>query len=157
MHQVGNYPELRRDAGQQNIKFRLKVLFGTVIFAIRKDSEGSQASPSCFILLVSVVLGLRWVWSSGRMILKRENRNMWRKTYPTATLSATNLSHTSLGSNVGIHSDRPAAIHMSLVTSSNNIQKLSSSELQGQLANVFLGEPVALFGENHKKSHIHKF
>jgi len=41
------------------------------------------------------------------MILKWENRTTGRETCPTATLSATNLTWTGVGSNVGLCGETP--------------------------------------------------
>jgi hypothetical protein len=43
------------------------------------------------------------------MILRVENRSVQRKTCPSATLSATNLTGPEPGSNPGLQSERPAA------------------------------------------------
>jgi hypothetical protein len=42
------------------------------------------------------------------MILTRENWRTWRKTYPSATLSTTNLTWTEPGANPGLRCERPA-------------------------------------------------
>jgi hypothetical protein len=47
------------------------------------------------------------------MILTGENRRTGRKTCPTATLSATNLTWTGVGSNVGLCDETPETYRLS--------------------------------------------
>ena len=50
------------------------------------------------------------------MILKRKNRNIRRKTIPSATLSTTNLIRIDLGSNLGLRGERPPTNRLSYGT-----------------------------------------
>jgi len=57
------------------------------------------------------LLELWWMkeqaWTTGGMIVTGENWSIWRKTFPTATLSSTNPTNTGLGQNPGLCSQRP--------------------------------------------------
>jgi hypothetical protein len=62
--------------------------------------EGSQASPAC--LSDTVLWRWRWIYSIGGMILRGENRITGRKTCLSATLSKTNHTSTSPGSDIDL-------------------------------------------------------
>jgi hypothetical protein len=51
------------------------------------------------VLLIRATCGWTWVWSIDGMILKDGNWRARGKTYPTATLSTTDLTWADLGSN----------------------------------------------------------
>jgi hypothetical protein len=67
--------------------------------------EVSRLRP--FVRLVRKTCRWGSVWSLGCMILTGENRSTPRKTCPSATLFATNLSWTDLESNAGLRGERP--------------------------------------------------
>jgi hypothetical protein len=48
-----------------------------------------------------------WLWSSSGMILTGENRRTRRKTWSSASLSATNPKWTALGANPGLRGENP--------------------------------------------------
>jgi hypothetical protein len=50
------------------------------------------------------------------MILRGKTRSTRRKTWPSATLCTTNHTSTGLGSNTGLHCDRPTTNHVSRST-----------------------------------------
>jgi hypothetical protein len=54
-----------------------------------------------------------WIWSSGGMILIRENRRTRRKSYPSATLSTINPILTELGAESGLRDEKPATNRLS--------------------------------------------
>jgi hypothetical protein len=53
------------------------------------------------------------VWGDGGGILTGKNRSTWRKTYPSAILSVTNLTRTDRGLNPDLRNGRPATVRLS--------------------------------------------
>jgi hypothetical protein len=58
------------------------------------------------------------VISIGGMIVTREDRSSWRRTYSGATVPTTNPTRNVLGSNEYLHGDRPAVTRLSHGTDS---------------------------------------
>jgi hypothetical protein len=54
----------------------------------------------------------RWLWKIGEMVLTGKDRNIRRKTCPTATLSTINPTWIDLGSNPDLRGERPATIYL---------------------------------------------
>ena len=59
-----------------------------------------------------------WVWVVGEMLLTGESEVLGRggESCPSATLSNTDPTWTDLGSNLGLHGDRPATNGLNLGT-----------------------------------------
>jgi hypothetical protein len=64
-----------------------------------------------------------WAWSIGGMILTGENGCTWRKTCPSATLSARNPTWTGLRLNLGLQGERAVTDHLNHGTSISCIVK----------------------------------
>lgn len=78
--------------------------------------QGSQIQETALlcslVLVITVVLKCRWVWSIRRKIMTTENPSTHRKTSPTAALSTTNLTQTGLGSKRGLPVEGLATDHL---------------------------------------------
>ena len=55
-----------------------------------------------FVLLERTACRWKWVWSTGEVILTREDWSTWRKIFPSAILSTGNLTRTGWGLSPGL-------------------------------------------------------
>jgi hypothetical protein len=81
-----------------------------------------------------------WMWSIGRMVVRRVNRSTWRNCV-SATLSTTNHTWTALGLNSRLLDDRPAADPLSHGNAAGGTKKWIASEMKerksdGQMNNI---------------------
>ena len=67
--------------------------------------------------------------------MTEENLSIQRKTYPSATLSTTNLTWTDLGSKLVLHSERLAANHLS------HSKAISKPETHTDITQKFSSDP----------------
>ena len=79
----------------------------TYIFSYTTLPDFRRASLRPLVLQAKATCIGRWIWSNCGMILTKETRNTRRKTISSATLSATNLTWTDLGSNIHLRGERP--------------------------------------------------
>jgi hypothetical protein len=85
--------------------------------------EGSQASPPSVLLVTASCTFIR-AWNTVRMILTGQNRRSRRKTCPSVTSSATNVTWTGLKTHPCLRGDRPLLIwiiHTNSVPASRKI------------------------------------
>jgi hypothetical protein len=65
------------------------------------------------VVLIRIVLRLRWVWDSGRMVLTGKNRSVRKKTSRSATLFTISPTLTGTESHSGLYDVWPTTHHLS--------------------------------------------
>jgi len=72
------------------------------------------------------------------LIMTGENQSIWRKTYPSTTLSITNPTMTGLGPNQGLHSERLTTNFPSPGTGSTLLKLHSSLHISGYTFTIMM-------------------
>jgi hypothetical protein len=99
----------------KTVNLRTSLIVVTVIVAVGRDYVFVELRPLSDPLSILQTIH-EWIWSSGGMILKWENRRLRRKTCPSDTLSTKNPTRTALGTNSGLHTEEPATNRLSYGT-----------------------------------------